>query len=154
MATSWTGEWADIIRYIIWPDPQMRSLMLIPQSANIIDFRDKYFIRSGYTSQPLINEDVRIVYSNINSYGLVPNVLRQNLSFDIYIKREKLYDATDDRLIERTVLIAERLKHLLSMKDSPYIGGYHFVCVGQTDLGTSAVGYVRYNITFAYNRTT
>jgi hypothetical protein len=153
--SSWMTDWNNIIRYVIFPDPQLRELMCLPENISIIDFIDHYFIRAGYTNELLEKEDVRIVYGDTNSEETdVPNVLKNTLSFDIYVRQEKLHNATSDRLMFRTHLIANRLNMLLTKggTSGKYLGGYRFWPCKEMDLGTRTVGYVRYNISFKYMR--
>ena len=154
MQSAWTREFNDIIRYVIFKDEELRNLMLLPSDIKIMDFITKYFIRAGTTSEPLVNEAVRIVYGVIGT-GLANDVrvLRQELSFDIYVKQKNLHDADRDRLIFRTELIASRLNELLSNQYDSRLAGYRFRCIGESDMSTSTIGYSRYNISFAFMKT-
>ena len=152
---TWMKDWNDIIRYVIFPDEELKNLMCVPENTTIIDFIDHYFIRAGYTNELLEKEDVRIVYGDVDSKPTaVPNVLENTLSFDIYVRKEKLHNATNDRLMYRTHLIANRLNMLLTKggTSGKYLGGYRFWPNKEMDLGTRTVGYVRYNISFKYMR--
>ena len=152
---TWMNDWNDIIRYVIFPDPILKNLMCIPENTTIIDFIDHYFIRAGYTNELLEKEDVRIVYGDIDPKETdVPNVTQNTLSFDIYVRTQKLHNATNDRLMYRTHLIATRLNELLTKggTSGKYLGGYRFWHCKEMDLGTRTVGYVRYNISFKYMR--
>ena len=153
--STWMNDWNDIIRYVIFPDPILKELMCIPENTTIINFIDHYFIRAGYTNELLEKEDVRIVYGDIDPKETnVPNVLENTLSFDIYVRQSKLHNATNDRLMYRTHLIANRLNELLTKggTSGKYLGGYRFWPCKEMDLGTRTVGYVRYNISFKYMR--
>lgn len=153
--STWMKDWNDIIRYVIFPDQELKNLMCLPESTTIINFIDHYFIRAGYTNELLEKEDVRIVYGDADSHETaVPNVIENTLSFDIYVRQEKLHNATNDRLMYRTHLIANRLNELLTKggTSGKYIGGYRFWPCKEMDLGTRTVGYVRYNISFKYMR--
>lgn len=162
-ASSWVNEWNDIIRYIIFPDVKLKELMLIPTGSNIIDFRDRYFVRAGYTSTILKDEKIRIVYGMVPAYETdAQRILENEISFDIYVKQDQVNNAGDDRLMYRTELIAERLNQLLNVHTRLKVTdknnvtrelAYKFRCIGMSDLGTPTVGYVRYNITFKYMRT-
>lgn len=152
---TWMNDWNDIIRYVIFPDPMLRSLMCLPEDITIIDFIDHYFIRAGYANELLEKEDVRIVYGDADSSETnVPNVMENIMSFDIYVRTQKLHNATNDRLQYRTHLIANRLNTLLTKGGTSgrYIGGYRFWPCKEMDLGTRTVGYSRYNISFKYMR--
>lgn len=152
---TWMNDWNDIIRYVIFPDPILRNLMCLPEDISIINFIDNYFIRAGYTNELLEKEDVRIVYGDVDSRETdVPNVMENTMSFDIYVRTQKLHNATNDRLQYRTHLIANRLTTLLTKggTSGKYIGGYRFWPCKEMDLGTRTVGYSRYNISFKYMR--
>lgn len=145
----WIEDWNDIIRQIIFKDTELKSLMMLPENTTIISFIDKYFIRAGYTNKLLENEDVRIVYSDIQGTDTnVPNVKRNMLTFDIYVKTEHLHNVGTDRLVMRTQLIANRLIELLTSKR--YNGRYRFWIAGDWDLGTSTIGYARYSVALYY----
>ena len=146
---SWMQYWNDIICDVIFPDEELMSLMKIPAGTDIVTFTDRYFIRAGYTTKTLTNESVRIVYGNTYSTTTNnPMVMRNQMSFDIYVKLEDMRNATNNRLMLRTVLIADRLNTLLTK--SRYNGVYRFWIDGEQDMGTSAAGYARYNISFGY----
>ena len=154
MQSAWTKEFNDIIRYVLFKDDELRTLMMLPEDIKILDFITKYFIRAGTVSEPLVNEKVRIVYGNVGT-GLADDVhvLRQELSFDIYVQQKHLHDADRDRLIFRTELIAHRLNELLCDQYDSRLGGYRFRCIGESDMSTGTIGYTRYNISFAYKKT-
>lgn len=148
----WITEWNDIIRDVFFADAELKSLMKIPDSTTIIEFVENYFIRAGYTGKLLTNQSVRIVYGIVgNNYaGQNPNVVNNTLSFDIYVKTEDQRNATNDRLVYRNQLIANRLRYLLM--NQQYLGGYRFRMSKESDMGTSTVGYTRYCISFAFKR--
>lgn len=147
---TWTKEWNDIIRDVIFPNEELKQLMKIPQRTSIIDFIDKYFIRAGYTNTVLTNQSVRIIYADVDSYDVGQGVTQNEIGFDIYVKLEELHNVGEDRLAFRTDLIANKLVELLT-KDR-YLGAYRFWVAGQTDIGTSAIGYARHHISFKYMR--
>ena len=154
MPSTWMREWNDIIRYVIWKDETLLELMKIPANTTILSFMDKYFIRGKTVGTPLKDEAVRIVYGTYGtSLGDNAKVLINEMSFDIYVKEKELHNVGNDRLMFRTELIAERLNTLLTDQYDTRLGGYRFRCVGQSDMSTSTIGYVRYNITFQYKKT-
>lgn len=154
MPSAWENEWNNIIRYVLFSDSTLKTLMCIPENTKILDFVDKYFINAGYTSEILIDEPVRIIYGVIPyGTGAMPHVLNQEMSFDIYVKNEYLRNYGKDRLVMRNHLIAERLSKLLTNQYDQRLGGYKFICIGESDMGSSAIGYSRYNITFNFKRT-
>lgn len=147
----WINDWNTIIRRVIFPDVELKTLMKIPEKTNIINFIDKYFIRAGYTNKLVENESVRIVYSDIQGDDtLVPNVKRKMLTFDIYVKIEDLHNVGEDRLAMRTQLIANRLIQLLTKDRYLQDTGYRFWVAGDWDLGTRTTGYARYCVAFYY----
>lgn len=148
----WIDDWNDILRDVIFPDEELKTLMKIPEGTDIITFVDKYFIRANYTTKTLTNEPVRIVYGDLYANDTNnPNVMRNELSFDIYVRLEDIHNAERDRLVMRTHLIANRLINLLTKKR--YLGVYRFWLAGECEMGTSTIGYARYNVSFNYMRT-
>ena len=147
----WQDAWNTIIRKVIWPDHELKTLMKIPPKTGILQFNDQYFIRAGYTNKLLTDEVCRIVYSDIQGSDTpVPNVRKSMLTFDIYVKMDELHNASDDRLQFRTHLIAERLQKLLTKERYLQGTGYRFWVAGDWDLGTRVIGYARYCIAFYY----
>lgn len=147
----WIKDWNQIIRNVIFKDYKLKQLMKIPSDTSIIQFIDKYFIRAGFTNKLLSNESVRIVYSDIQGHDTsVPNIKRNMMVFDIYVKLEDLHNVGDDRLMMRTQLIANRLIKLLTAERYLQETGYRFWIAGDWDAGTKTVGYARYTVSFYY----
>ena len=147
----WIRAWNKIIREVIWRDYELKQLMNIPPKVGILQFCERYFVRAGFTNELLTDEDVRIVYSDIQgSDTTVSNVRKNMLTFDIYVKQEELHNIDDDRLIARTDLIAERLYKILTQDRYVADTGYRFWIAGDWDLGTRTVGYARKSIAFYY----
>lgn len=147
----WINAWNTIIRKVIWTDHDLKVLMKIPPKTNILQFIDKYFIRAGYTNQLLTDEVCRIVYADAQgSETRVPNITRNLMTFDIYVKQSELHNVGDDRLQLRTQLIANRLIKLLTKERYLADTGYRFWVVGDWDMGTRVAGYARYTIAFRY----
>lgn len=147
----WVNAWNKVIREVIWRDYDLKRLMKLPPKTGILQFCERYFIRAGFTNTLLTDEVCRIVYSDEQgSDTQVPNVRRNMMTFDIYVKQEELHNVGDDRLISRADLIAERIYRDLT--DERYIAdtGYRFWIAGDWDLGTRTVGYVRKSIAFYY----
>lgn len=147
----WTNNWNKIIRKVIFPDYELRSLMKIPGKTGILQFIDRYFIRAGFTNKLLSDEVCRVVYAEMQGYETnVPNVRKNIMMFDIYVKEEELHNVGDDRLVFRTDLIADRIRFLL-MKDR-YVEetGYRFWDAGDWDAGTRTGGYARKTISFYF----
>lgn len=149
---AWIKAWNKIIRKVIFPDYQLKQLMKIPADTKIVDFIHRYFIRAGYTNELLTNQVCRIVYGDVSGKDTdVPNVRKNMMTFDIYVKTKHLYDTDeDDMLISRTQLIASRLEHLLTKHRYVCDTGYRFWVAGDWDLGTRTSGYSRYTISFYY----
>lgn len=147
----WQNAWNTIIRKVIWPDHELKTLMKIPAKTGILQFIDRYFIRAGYTNKLLTDEVCRIVYADIKgSDTTVPKVRKNMMTFDIYVKMEELHNCSDDRLQFRTHLIAERLQRLLTKERYLEKTGYRFWIAGDWDMGTRVAGYARYCIAFYY----
>lgn len=147
----WQNAWNTIIRKVIWPDQELKTLMKIPSTTGILQFIDQYFIRAGYTNKLLTDETCRIVYSDIQGADTAaPNVRRNMMTFDIYVKTDDLHNIGNDRLQFRTHLIAQRLQELLTKERYLHSTGYRFWIAGDWDLGTRVVGYSRYCIAFYY----
>lgn len=147
---AWIEDWNKIIREILFADDILKALMKLPEGTTIIDFIDRYFIRAGYTNKILTNEDVRIIYGTAAIPTNIDGVTKNQMSFDIYVKNEDLHNVGRDRLVMRTQLIAKRIISLLT-KDR-YNGAYRFYDPYEGDMGTSAIGYARYNVTLSYTR--
>lgn len=144
----WIKEWNELIRRVIYPDEQLRELMMLPEGTDIITFIERYFIRADATDKLLTNENVRIVYGKVRQDPTdVPNVTDATWSFDIFVKREHQRDASADRLLYRTQLIAHRLIQLLNKKQYPGIG-IKFKRPKEGDLNTRTIGYDRYYVSF------
>lgn len=147
----WIKDWNTIIRTVIFADYELKQLMKLPEKTSIIQFIDKYFIRAGFTSKLLENESVRIVYSDVQGHDTdVPNVKKNMMMFDIYVRLEDLHNVGDDRLLMRTQLIADRLTRLLTSERYLKETGYRFWIAGDWDAGTKTVGYARYVLAMYY----
>ena len=147
----WIRDWNAIIRSVIFPDYELKELMKLPSKINIIQFIDKYFIRAGFTNKLLENEPVRIVYSDIQGHDTdVPNIKKNMMMFDIYVKIDDLHNYGEDRLMMRTQLIANRLTQLLTSERYLTNTGYRFWIAGDWDAGTKTVGYARYTLALYY----
>lgn len=147
----WINAWNKIIRTVIFKDAELKRLMKLPKNTGVIQFTDRYFVKAGYTNKLLTDEAVRIVYADIQgSPTEVPNVTKNMITFDIYVKNEELRNCGDDGLILRTHLIAERLFKLLTKERYLAGTGYRFWPAGDWDLGTRTAGYSRYTIAFYY----
>ena len=147
----WINAWNKIIREVIWKDHELKTLMKIPPKTGIIQFIDRYFIRAGYTNKLLTDEVCRIVYADVQGAETnVPNVKKNMMTFDIYVKQDELHNVGDDRLQFRTHLIAARLNKLLTQDRYLADTGYRFWIAGDWDLGTRTIGYARYTIAFHY----
>jgi hypothetical protein len=148
----WVNSWNTIIRKLIWPDHELKVLMKIPPKTGILQFNQRYFIRAGYTNELLTDEVCRIIYADVTSHETdVPNVKKQLMTFDIYVKKEEMYNIGDDRLVSRLDLIVERLDNLL--RSNRYLAntGYRFwLADGGLDLGTRTIGYARRTISYYY----
>jgi len=147
----WVDAWNTIIRKVIWPDHDLKVLMKLPPKTGIIQFVDRYFIRAGYSNKLLTDEVCRIAYSDMQGYETdVPNVKKNLMLFDIYVKQDELRNIGDDRLITRIDLIVAELEKLLTSKRYLADTGYRFWIAGDWDGGTRVTGYQRKTIAFHY----
>lgn len=148
----WVNAWNTIIRKVIFPDCELKRLMMVPDKTKITDFIQHYFIKAGYTNELLTNQICRVIYSDAAGKDTdVPNVRRNLMTFDIYVKTKHLFDADeDDMLISRLQLIAARLNYILTQERYLKGTGYRFWIAGDWDLGTRTTGYSRYTIAFYY----
>lgn len=150
---TWDDDWNDVIRKVFWQDYKLKQLMLIPENTAIVPFITKYFIEDAAPDALLTNEKVRVNHFDTQGYDTGnKNVIRKYKNFDIYVKEDFLYDATNDRLKSRTALIAERIKYLL-LRDF-YVCGLRFEFRDEYSLWTKTVGYKRYRLVFSYRITT
>lgn len=146
----WIEDWNDLLRTTIFADKILKTLMKVSDDINIIEFIDRFFIRAGYTNKILSDEAVRIVFGTLSVPTNINGVTKNQISFDIYVKNEDLHNVGKDRLVMRTQLIAKRLIYLLTKQR--YNGVYRFYDPTEGELGTSAIGYSRYNVTLSYTR--
>lgn len=147
---AWISDWNDIVRNIIFKDATLKELMMLPKTTTIIDFYEKYFIRTGTVSTVLKDETVRINYTMSSIVTLGERVGRNLLSFDIYVKDKYQHNYSHDALTCRTELIALRLRQLLL--GNRYNGVYRFYDPNEGDMNTSTIGYARYNLTFSFTK--
>lgn len=147
----WTKAWNRVIREVIWPDHDLKRLMKLPPKTGILQFIDRYFIRAGFTNKLLTDEVCRIVYADtMSSDTAVPNVKKNIMTFDIFVKHEEMHNIGDDRLISRLDLIADRLNTLLTSERYLKDTGLRFWIASELDLGTSTVSYARKTIAYYY----
>lgn len=125
--------------------------MLVPDDISIVQFIDRYFVNSAASDELVSNEMVRIVYYDTKGRDIQRNVYSKYKEFDIYVREEFLYTASEDRLKSRGYLIMERIKYLLLRKFSTC--NIHFRYEDDYELWTKTVGYRRYHLVFAYNTT-
>ena len=127
---------------------------MIPAKSrnNIREFIARYFIEDAMPDEPVVDEDVRIIYYDEEGSKLgTPHVTRKILAFDIYVKETNLYNATNDRLQRRDKLIVQRLKELLFWKE--HVCGLRFQYEDEYHLGARAIGYKRYHLVLSYKTT-
>ena len=127
---------------------------MIPAKSrnNIREFIARYFIEDVMPDEPVVDEDVRIIYYDEEGSKLgTPHVTKKILAFDIYVKESNLYNATNDRLQRRDKLIAQRLKELLLWKE--HVCGLRFQYEDEYHLGARTIGYKRYHLVLSYKTT-
>lgn len=149
---TWDDNWNDVIRYEIFQDTTLKEQMCVPEKTPIMDFILNYFIEDASTDQLLTDEKVRVVHYDEEGFDTTnKNVFIKYKVFDIYVKKNYLYTATNDRLKSRCILIAERIKYLLLK--NPYIHGLRFKYKDAYDMWTKTIGYQRYHLVFSYKIT-
>lgn len=149
---SWDDNWNDVIRYVLFKDDKLKELMCIPKDCTIIDFVDKYFIEDGSGTDVLTDEAVRIIYYDEPASGNDPHVHHMYKTFLIYVNKDVLRTATEDRLQTRYDLIANRLKYLLLGRR--YVQRMRYTLARDTHtLWTKAMSYRVARISFAYTTT-
>lgn len=127
--------------------------MLVPDDCTIIQFRDKYFIESENTDEVLTNEKVRISYYDAQGRDTGNKGVRLRYKeFDIYVSKDVLYNATNDRLQKRYDLIADRIKYLLLRNKNVCCLSFSREDDGY-NLFTKLIGYERFHISFSYKTT-
>ncbi len=149
---TWKDNWNDIIRYVLFQDEKLKSLLLVPKGTDISHFIDKYFIENTSGDEILIDEKVRVIYFDSEGGDTGnKNVKAMYKEFDIYVKEDALHNADRDRLKCRYDLIAERLRYLLTKED--YVCGMKFQYENAFNLWTKTPGYRRYHVVFSYKKT-
>lgn len=153
MGRTWDDNWNSILRYVIFDDPIMQELMLLPKDINILHFVQKYWLEDENGGEQLTDEKVRIVvYDGENVDSGNKEVLMRSKHFDVYVRDDYLYDADPvDRLRKRTRLIKDRLK--LLQTSEPHLFGMKFRFVDSYDQWTKMAGYKRYHVVFSYKET-
>ena len=147
----WLKAWNKIIREVIFHDYELKKLMKLPSRTGVIQFCDNYFIKAGYTNKLLTDQVCRIIYADSQGAPTdVPNITRNMITFDIYVRNDEERTVGDDALVNRIHLIASRLDHLLRKERYVADTGYRFWPAGDWDLGTRTSGYDRYTIAFYY----
>ena len=142
---TWSMRWDDILRDVLFPDEELKSLMMIPEGTDIVTWVEKYFVDEETCTDLVEDEDVRILwYEDQSSRTANPLVAQRRFGFDIYVKREHNRDATNDLLRSRARMITQRLIEILTLKDS--VGQVGFTYVDDYQIGTKTVGYIRHHL--------
>ena len=133
---SWADRWNDIQRDVLFPDEELKQLMMIPNNTNIVTWMKT-------------DEDVRVLwYEDQSQHTNNPLVNNRRLAFDIYVKQEHDNDATNDLLVSRAKLIAQKLQEILTFPK--VVGHVVFHYVDDYDVGTKMVGYVRHHLMVSF----
>lgn len=149
---TWKEHWNDIIRYVFFPDDELKRLMCVPDECTITQFIDKYFIEDVVANEIMTDEKVRIVYHDADAFSTRnKNVVLRMKNFDIFVRDDVLHNATNDRIACRYDLIVERLKYLLT--GTTYVQDMRFRFEDDYNLWTKTAGYKRHRAVFSYKRT-
>ena len=146
---SWADRWNDIQRDVLFPDEELKQLMMIPNNTNIVTWMKKYFVSEALCTELVTDEDVRVLwYEDQSQHTNNPLVNNRRLAFDIYVKQEHDNDATNDLLVSRAKLIAQKLQEILTFPK--VVGHVVFHYVDDYDVGTKMVGYVRHHLMVSF----
>lgn len=142
-------RWDNIQRDVLFPDEELKEQMMIPANTNIVTWVKKYFVAEALCTELVTDEDVRILwYEDQSSRTSNPLVNNRKLCFDIYVKSEHNFDATNDLLRSRARMISQKLEEMLTFPD--IVGRVDFSYVDDYDIGTKMVGYVRHHLVLSY----
>ena len=151
---TWEDNWNDAVRTILFPDERLKDLLLIPDRdrENIMKFITEYFVRFPMTDEVLADHKVRVIYDDEEPDDMnIAQAVKAKLVFDIFVKSDHLHDVEQDRLKDRAVLIADRIRHLLTR--STYVCGLRFRMGKQFGVGSRTIGYRRYRLVMNYHKT-
>lgn len=151
---SWDDNWTNVIARVLFKDTVLLDMMMIPQEDrnNVVKFIKKYFVRDVMPDTLIIDENVRVVYSDGEGSPMnIPQVRRRYMAFDVYVKHEFLNNYDNNRLKDRCILIARRIRYLLTRNRN--VEGLTFTAVDNFDLGTKVVGYTRHHLIMEYKKT-
>lgn len=127
-------------------------LIPTPEKDDIMQFITEYLVKFPMTDEILENHKVRVIYDDGEADDTNnPQVFRQNLTFDIFVKSDVLHTASEDRLKDRAVMIFERIKYLLTRTD--YVCNMRFRPYRDFGVGAKTIGYRRYRCVFTYYKT-
>lgn len=84
---TWKDNWNNVIRYILFQDEKLRTLMCLPEDVTITRFIDKYFIENENPDEIITDEKVRISYYDSRGGDSGNKDVRiKYKEFDIYVK--------------------------------------------------------------------
>lgn len=153
--TTWADNWNNVIRTVIFPDDELLELMMVPDESrvDIIKFVREHFVETAQPDEPVLKQDVLVYYHDTegDNFGETNYVRKRYLEFDIYVKKENLYNCSSDRMKRRDRQIYERLKYLLT-KDN-YVCNMRYNVEDDFELLSRTIGYSRYHVIFAYKKT-
>lgn len=139
---------------MLFPDTTLKDLMLIPAADkdDIMKFITEYLVKFPMTDEILEDHKVRVIYDDDQADDTNnPYVVRQKLTFDIFVKSDVLHTASNDRLKDRAVMIFERIKYLLTRSDN--VCNIRFKAYRDFGVGARTIGYRRYRCIFTFYKT-
>lgn len=151
---TWADNWNDVILTVLFPDEKLKTLLMIPASErnDIMKFITQYFVKYPMSDVVLEDHKVRVIYDDDRGEPTnIPEVVKKYLVFDIFVKSDYIYNADDNRLKDRSILIFERIKYLLTRNE--YVCNMKFTCIDDYGVGSKTIGYRRYRGVFTYHKT-
>lgn len=78
--STWEDNWNNVVRRVLFKDTMLLDMMMVPAAdrTNALAFINRYFVRGTMTDALVINENVRVVYSDIEGVPMnIPQVRRR-----------------------------------------------------------------------------
>lgn len=151
---TWDDNWNDVVRTVLFPDVRLKELMLIPDrdKNDIMKFITEYFVQYPMTDEVLGDHKVRVIYDDEEPDEMnIPQAVRARMAFDIFVHSDHLHTADKNRMKDRSILIAHRIRYLLTR--STYVCNLRFNMGKAFGVGAKTIGYRRYRLVMNYHKT-